>query len=34
VGEVVTMQGDKEIGRIDVVAPRDIARTHWWSGWF
>jgi D-alanyl-D-alanine carboxypeptidase (penicillin-binding protein 5/6) len=34
VGEIVTMQGDKEIGRIDVLAPRDVARTHWWSGWF
>lgn len=34
VGEVVTMQGDKELGRIEVLAPRDIERTHWWSGWF
>lgn len=34
VGEIVTMQGDKEIGRIDVVAPHDIERTRWWSGWF
>lgn len=34
VGEIITRQGDKEIGRIDVVAPRDIERTHWWSGWF
>lgn len=34
VGEIVTMQGDKEIGRIDVVAPHDVERTRWWSGWF
>ncbi|MBM4242248.1 MAG: D-alanyl-D-alanine carboxypeptidase [Deltaproteobacteria bacterium] len=34
VGEVVTMQGDKEIGRTDLVAPHDVARTSWWSGWF
>lgn len=33
-GEVVTMEGDREIGRVDVVAPHDIARTSWWSGWF
>jgi D-alanyl-D-alanine carboxypeptidase (penicillin-binding protein 5/6) len=34
IGEIVTMQGDKELSRIDVIAPRDVERTHWWSGWF
>jgi len=33
-GEIVTMQGDKELSRIEVLAPRDVERTHWWSGWF
>jgi D-alanyl-D-alanine carboxypeptidase (penicillin-binding protein 5/6) len=34
VGEIVAMQGDKQVSRIDVLAPRDIERTSWWSGWF
>ncbi len=34
VGEIIAVQGDKEISRIDVLAPRDIERTSWWSGWF
>lgn len=34
VGEIVTRQGDKELSRIEVLAPRDIERAHWWSGWF
>ena len=34
VGEIVTRQGDKELSRIEVIAPRDIERAHWWSGWF
>jgi D-alanyl-D-alanine carboxypeptidase (penicillin-binding protein 5/6) len=34
VGEIVTTQGDKEMSRIDVVAPRAIEKSHWWAGWF
>lgn len=34
IGEIVTMQGDKELSRIDVLAPRDVERTRWWSGWY
>jgi len=34
VGEIIVVQGDKEIRRVDVLAPRDIERTSWWSGWF
>jgi D-alanyl-D-alanine carboxypeptidase len=34
VGEIVAVQGDKEVSRIDVLAPRAIEKTHWWSGWF
>jgi len=33
-GQIVTMQGDKELSRIEVLAPHDVERTHWWSGWF
>lgn len=34
VGEIVAMQGQKEVSRIDVLAPRAIEKSHWWSGWF
>ncbi|MEW6272945.1 MAG: D-alanyl-D-alanine carboxypeptidase family protein [Thermodesulfobacteriota bacterium] len=34
VGEIIAVQGDKELSRIEVLAPKDIARTSWWSGWF
>ena len=34
IGEIVTMQGDKELSRIDVLAPHDVERTRWWSGWY
>jgi len=34
VGEIIAMQGDKEVSRIDVLAPRAIEKSHWWSGWF
>lgn len=34
VGEIVAVLGDKEVSRIDVLAPIAIERTAWWSGWF
>ncbi|HZR84899.1 MAG TPA: D-alanyl-D-alanine carboxypeptidase family protein [Candidatus Binatia bacterium] len=34
VGEIVAKQGDQELKRIPVVAPRDIAGTSFWSRWF
>jgi D-alanyl-D-alanine carboxypeptidase (penicillin-binding protein 5/6) len=34
VGEIVARLGDKELRRVNVVAPRDIASTSWWSRWF
>lgn len=34
VGAIITMQGEKELSRIEVLAPKDIEQTHWWSGWF
>ena len=34
VGEVDDDRATGELGRIEVLAPRDIERTHWWSGWF
>lgn len=34
VGEIIAVQGDKELTRIEVLAPKDIERTSWWLGWF
>jgi D-alanyl-D-alanine carboxypeptidase (penicillin-binding protein 5/6) len=33
VGEIVAMQGDRELARIPVVAPRDVEATSFWSRW-
>ncbi len=34
VGEVVVRRGEQQLGRVEVIAPQDIASTAWWSGWF
>jgi D-alanyl-D-alanine carboxypeptidase (penicillin-binding protein 5/6) len=34
VGEIVAVRGDKQLGRVDVLAPADIDSTSWWSRWF
>jgi serine-type D-Ala-D-Ala carboxypeptidase (penicillin-binding protein 5/6) len=34
VGEVVVMRGTESLGRVDVVAPGDVASTSWWPSWF
>jgi serine-type D-Ala-D-Ala carboxypeptidase (penicillin-binding protein 5/6) len=34
VGEIVARQGDRELRRIPVVAPRDVEATSFWARWF
>jgi len=34
IGEVVVRRGEQQLGRVEVVAPQNIAGTSWWSGWF
>ncbi len=34
IGEVVVTRGSESLGRVDVVAPSDVASTSWFSGWF
>jgi len=34
IGEVVVMRGTESLGRVDVLAASDVARTSWWPSWF
>ena len=34
IGEVVVTRGSESLGRVDVVAPADVASTSWWASWF
>jgi D-alanyl-D-alanine carboxypeptidase (penicillin-binding protein 5/6) len=34
IGEVVVMRGSDALGRVDVIASRDVVRTSWWPSWF
>ena len=34
VGEILAVRGDKQLGRVEVVAPADVDSTSWWSRWF
>jgi len=34
VGEILAVRGDKQLGRVDVLAPVDVDSTSWWSRWF
>ncbi len=33
VGAVVARRGDQQLGRVNVVASRDVESTSWWRGW-
>ncbi len=34
IGEVVVTRGSESLGRVDVLAAGDVARTSWWPSWF
>ena len=34
IGAVVVTRGSESLGRVDVVAPTDVASTSWWASWF
>jgi D-alanyl-D-alanine carboxypeptidase (penicillin-binding protein 5/6) len=34
VGEILATRGDKQLGRVEIVAPEDVDSTSWWSKWF
>ena len=34
VGAIVAHRGDRQLGRVDVIAPQDVESTSWLRGWF
>jgi D-alanyl-D-alanine carboxypeptidase (penicillin-binding protein 5/6) len=33
-GEIVVARGDEVVESVDLLSPRDVGATSWWSGWF